>query len=112
MMIDASAGKFVDRTSIATFGVSVLTILAITSTVRRVAGISQLAVPAALSLGLSFALGYKELYDALGWFVVIGNGCLLFLAVVGANEYAAPRPAGTGERQGRGPKRFFGSFFR
>lgn len=111
-MVDPTVGSnFVDRKAITAFAGSTATILAITVTIRRVTGYGHVVIPFLLSLGLSFALGYKELYDAVGWFVVVGNGCLIFLAIVGANEMAAERPAGRGKQQGRGPKRFLGSFF-
>jgi hypothetical protein len=106
------AGHFIDRATIGAFAGATATILAIVVTIRKVTGFNHLAIPLALSLGLSFALGYKELTDALGWFVVVGNGCLMFLAIVGTNEMAAERPAGRGQPQGKGPKIFFGSFFK
>jgi hypothetical protein len=108
----AGAGNFVDRETIAAFAGATAIILAITVTIRKVTGYSHVLIPFVLSLGLSFALGYKELYDAVGWFVVVGNGCLIFLAIVGTNEMAAERPAGRGQQQGSGPKKFFGSFFK
>jgi len=112
-MVDpVAASTFIDRKTIATFATATATILAITVAIRRATGFNHVIIPLLLSLGLSFALGYKELQDAVGWFVVVGNGCLMFLAVVGANEMAAERPAGRGQQQGRGPKQFLGSFFK
>lgn len=74
-------------------------------------------VPLALAVAISFALAWSRaaLGNMLDWIVAVGNACLLFCAVVGANEtandVAHPQPGGQGKQQGAKSKRFFQSFF-
>lgn len=119
-MFDTSATKdFLDPKTIGTFGGATVAIFAITATLRKAVRLNSLIVPLVLAMALSFFLATNQgsLKDGLGWFIAVVNGCLLFLAVVGANETtdnaAKPKPAGVGEQQGVAPvpRRFIRSFF-
>jgi hypothetical protein len=92
-------------------------ILALTVTIRKVFNINRLYVPFGLAIVLSFALAFSQdtLKGPLAWFIVLVNACLLFLAVVGANEttdnVAKPKAAGGGEQQGGPRRKLIQSFF-
>jgi hypothetical protein len=107
---------FLDPKTIGAFGGSTAAVLAVTVALRRVFRVDTPIVPFALSQIVSFVLAYTgaTLKDPLGWLLAFVNGCLLFCAVVGANEGATnvahPQPAGQGKQQG-GKKQFFSSYF-
>ena len=118
MLQAAAQHDFLNPTTIGTFGGSTGAILAVTFTIRRVFGVNKPAVPFVLALVLSFALAGSQgsLKTVIDWIIALVNACLLFCAVIGANETANvavnPQPAGQGQQQGAGPKRVFSSFFR
>jgi hypothetical protein len=107
----AVANNFLDHKTVASFAGSSTAILAVTVTIRRLTGINNLFLPFILSMIVSFALSKADLHELLDYVLMVINGCVLFLAVVGANEGASGRPTARGKQQGSQPKKFLDSFF-
>lgn len=119
-MLAAHGLGYVDRDTIKTFAESTAAILAVCVALRRAFRINNPIIPFVLSLLLSFAIAATDgnAHDLWTWVVAFVNGCLLYCAVIGANESAvaagAPKPIGQGEQQGKGPSppaKFLASYF-
>jgi len=112
----AGATDFLDPKTIGAFGGSTAAVLAVTVALRKAFAINNPIIPFALSEILSFVLAYTgaTLKGPLGYLLAFVNGCLVFCAVVGANEggtnVAHPQPTGEGKQQG-GKKEWFNSYF-
>ena len=118
-MLAQSLG-YVDRDTIRTFAESTASILAVCVALRRAFRINNPIVPFVLSLLLSFAIAATDgtAHDVWTWVVALVNGCLLYCAVIGANEsavsVATPKPIGQGQQQGKQPlprAKFLASYF-
>jgi len=109
--------EFMDPSSITTFAGATFAITIIGGFLRRLTGINHLFLPAALAfivcIGFAYDKGFP--HDFVGWLVIFVNICMLFFAVVGANETAStiahPPPAGRGKKHGAEAKNWFSSFF-
>lgn len=111
---------YVDRDTIKTFAESTAGILAVCVALRRAFRINHPLIPFALSLLLSFAIAGTDgtQHDLWSWVVAFVNGCLLYCAVIGANESAVAaatqRAVGSGQQQGKRllrSRRFLASYF-
>ncbi|MGF6126968.1 hypothetical protein QF019_002177 [Pseudomonas frederiksbergensis] len=109
--------EFMDSMSITTFAGATFAVTIIGAFLRRLTGINSLLLPAVLSfivcIGFAYDKGFP--HDFVGWLVIFVNICMLFFAVVGANETASnianPPVAGRGLQQGAKGKSWFSSFF-
>jgi hypothetical protein len=119
-MVAGNPSGYIDRNTIKVFAESTAAVLAVCVALRRAFRINHPAIPFVLSLLLCFAIAATDgtEHDLWSWIVAFVNGCLLYCAVVGANESAVaavtPKPVGQGEQQGRAPlppKKFLASYF-
>ncbi len=119
-MLTAHGLAYADRATIKTFAESTAAIVAVCIALRRAFRINHPAVPFFLSLALSFLISFTDgtPHDRWTWVLAVVNGCMLYCAVIGANEnavaVAAAKPAGKGQQQGKGPpppKRLLASYF-
>src|SRR5215471_15159180 len=105
-MLQTGSHDFLNPSTIGSFGGSTAAILAVTVALRKALRINTPILPLLLGLAISVALAYSQgsLKSLLEWIVAVVNGCLLFLAVIGANEATNsainPQPVGQGEQHG------------
>ena len=120
-MLAGNPSGYLDPNTIKAFAGSTAAILAVCVALRKVFRLNRPIIPFVLSLLMSFAIAATDgaQHDLWTWVVALVNGCLLFCAVIGANESAVdaatPKPAGAGEQQGKSrlpPAKFFASYFR
>lgn len=110
--------EFMDPISVTTFAGATFSITIICAFLRRLSGSAGPLLPAALAfvvcLGFAYDKGFP--HDFVGWLIIFVNICMLFFAVIGANEtantIAYPPPAGMGTQQGAKKKNWLSSFFR
>jgi hypothetical protein len=89
--------------TLGTMAVASAAIIAVTNTLRRAVGLGGAIVPFLVSLVITF--GTAKIANKLGDWpeggVAFFNACLLYCTATGAQETAAPRPAGTTDLQSR-----------
>jgi hypothetical protein len=116
-MLQMQNPGYVDRNTIKTFAESTAVILAVSIALRRAFRINHPVVPFILSLLLSFGLAISDgtKHDFWTWVLAFVNGCIMYCAVIGANEtvvdFATAKPAGEGKPHGRPPAKFLASYF-
>jgi hypothetical protein len=119
-MLDAHNVGYVDPGTIKTFAGSTAGVFAVCTALRRAFRLDHPAIPFVLSMLLCFGLAATDgvEHGIWTWVVALINGCLLYLAVIGANEAGTAavtrKPVGDGRQEGEAPRppaRFLASYF-
>ena len=107
-----SINDFLTVESLATFGGTTLAAIVVSNTYRAIFKKNPKIVALIVSIGTCVFFAYDASAEAIGYFIALVNGCLVFCSAFGLNNQVIDTSENTNAVRGmdKGTERFFGKW--